>query len=191
MLRWFLLTLVISLPLAFLHVRQSARLRAAEQDAVVTTDSPDSLAREEPPTTDPIPSGPDEEPYSRRNQDRTSSVNQAQVDALIPMVERARSMLPAVKKRFKKGLGKGTELYLTIRLHDPNGRMEQVYARIVSWKKEEIVGIISNEMSLTTHQKGDILQIAEKDVIDWTITTPDGDEEGNIIGKYLEEISTR
>lgn len=41
-------------------------------------------------------------------------------------------------------------------------------------------------MRLRGFKKGDKLKVEEKDVLDWTISKPDGTEEGNVIGKFLD-----
>jgi len=107
--------------------------------------------------------------------------------AIAPYVAKARRTLPETKKRFQKGLKPGEVLSLTIRIYDDAGRFEQVFLQVKSWKDTTIVGLLSTPPELVkTHKQGEKMTFAEKDVYDWTISKPDGSEEGNFVGKFLD-----
>jgi hypothetical protein len=38
---------------------------------------------------------------------------------------------------------------------------------------------------------GDPYKLSERDLTDWLISKPDGSEEGNVVGKFLDEWKTR
>lgn len=64
--------------------------------------------------------------------------------------------------------------------------MEQVFVRVVSWHGDQIEGTLNSEVKLNNYSQGEPLLVLEKDVVDWTILRPDGSEEGNVVGKFLD-----
>jgi len=108
-------------------------------------------------------------------------------DAIAPYVARARATLPDIKQRFNKGLKKREVLFVTIRLHGPDNKFEQVYVEVKTWKGTMISGLLSTEPTLVKgHQQGEKMVVDEKDVYDWTLSKPDGTEEGNFVGNFLD-----
>ncbi|MBP6743898.1 hypothetical protein KA344_01645 [bacterium] len=120
--------------------------------------------------------------------DRPVRDSKEHMDAILaPYVEQARKTLPAVKERYLKGLPPGQSLSVTTRLLDSDGKqMEQVFVTVVSWNKDYIEGTLNSEVKLNNYKYGEPLLVLEKDVLDWTILRPDGSEEGNVIGKFLD-----
>jgi uncharacterized protein YegJ (DUF2314 family) len=107
-------------------------------------------------------------------------------EAIAPYVKKARATLPHAKKRFLEGLPKGEQFMVTTRLYDPNGKFEQVFVTVTSWKGQTIKGVLSSDPSIIHHKSGDAVTCKERDVLDWTISKPDGSEEGNFVGKFLD-----
>jgi len=120
--------------------------------------------------------------------DRIVQDRRDHLDAILaPYVEAARKTLPAVKARYLKGLPAGHSLSVTTRLHDTEGKkMEQVFVTVVSWHDDQIEGTLNSEVKLNNYKRGEPLLVLEKDVLDWTILRPDGSEEGNVVGKFLD-----
>jgi uncharacterized protein YegJ (DUF2314 family) len=110
------------------------------------------------------------------------------LDSLIaPYVAQARATLPEAKSRFIKGLNKGESFFVTTRIFDKNGKMEQVFLRVTEYNKEQIKGTIAVELGIVKeYKKGQLISISEKDVLDWLISKPDGSEEGNFVGKFMD-----
>ena len=124
-------------------------------------------------------------------QDKPVSVNAEQrkkfEDAIAPFVKKARETLPEAKKKYQTGLPKDHIFYVTINLYDPAKNCEQVFVRVTSWNAETIHGIIDSKPSIIrNHSKGEKLTCQESEVLDWTISKPDGTEEGNFVGKFLD-----
>lgn len=113
-----------------------------------------------------------------------------QFDKLIaPAVKQARKTLPAAKKRFAAGLPAGQAFYLTTRIFDADGKYEQVFVRVQAWRGATVQGRISNELNLVQqYQSGQVISFPESAVLDWTITTADGGEEGNFVGKLIDSL---
>lgn len=112
------------------------------------------------------------------------------LDALIAKpVKQARKTLPGVKKRFRAGLPTGQVLFLTTRLFDDDGAFEQVFVRVREWLGNNVSGIIANELNtVKTYTQGQSISFPETAVLDWTISRPDGTEEGNAVGKLLDTL---
>lgn len=114
------------------------------------------------------------------------------VRAMQPYVDRARLTWPAARTRFLGGLPRGYELFVTARISDTRGRTEQVFIRVTQIDDEGIVGRIQSEITLVAgFRRGDAYTLKERDLIDWTIVRPDGSEEGNVVGKFLDTYRPR
>lgn len=115
-----------------------------------------------------------------------SDQSQKLEQAIAPLVKQARDTLLSVKNRFLVGLPPGDYLLLTIRLYDPDKKMEQVFAKVQSWNDTKITGQIGSKIEvLKSYKLGDLVSFNEGDVFDWTIMKRDGTDEGNLIGKFL------
>lgn len=110
-------------------------------------------------------------------------------ESLKPYIEKARQTYPDAKKRFLAGLPKGQWFSVTTKIYDEQGRFEQVFVEVKEIKDGVIQGVIANETNVVTKYKlGDAYSFPEKDLVDWTISHPDGTEEGNFVGKYIESL---
>lgn len=108
-------------------------------------------------------------------------------DAIGPYVNKAKLTLPYAKKRYQKGLTKGEVFFITMKLYDPDRHYETVFVRVRSWEGDKIKGVLSSDLVLLKkHKNGEEVACLERDVLDWTISKPDGTEEGNFAGKFLD-----
>lgn len=106
---------------------------------------------------------------------------------IAPAVKKAQATLPQAKRRFLKGLPAGHAFFLSIRLKDPDGTVEQVFVRVKQWDDTQVQGTIANTLtSVKTYQHLQLISFSEADVLDWTISRPDGSEEGNFVGKLMD-----
>src|SRR5258707_5153652 len=107
-------------------------------------------------------------------------------EAIAPYVAKARATLPDTKKRFVQGLNKGEVLFVTTRIYDADGKYEQVFVEVKSWKDKTITGLLATDPKLIKgHKLGEKMVVEEENVYDWTISKPDGAEEGNFVGNFL------
>ena len=107
-------------------------------------------------------------------------------EAIAPYVNKAKETLPRAKKRYLKGLRKGEIFFVTTRLYG-NGKYEQVFLRVTAWEGETIRGRLASDVSVVTnHKRGEDVICKESEVLDWTISKPDGSEEGNFVRKFLD-----
>jgi hypothetical protein len=127
-------------------------------------------------------------------QDRPVSVStdsaQARFLALIePHSAQARATYPAAKARFLAGLPAGQSFFAVTRLHDAEGRFEQVFIAVDHIKAGRITGRIWNDINTVRgYRVGQTYTFPEAELVDWLITRPDGSEEGNFVGKFIEEL---
>jgi uncharacterized protein YegJ (DUF2314 family) len=105
---------------------------------------------------------------------------------LAPHIEAARRVLPDVKRRFLGGLPRGSTLFVTVAIQDGLNK-ENAYVAVSRWDSDRIDGIMATELrAIHKYKMGQKLIVYEKDVIDWTITSETGEEEGNFIGKFMD-----
>ncbi len=107
--------------------------------------------------------------------------------AIAPYVAKARATYPAARKRYLAGLPRGDGFYVTTRLHDKAGKWEQVFIAVSRIAGGQITGTIASELTLVQDfRRNQVYSFPEAELMDWTIATHDGREEGNFVGKFLE-----
>jgi hypothetical protein len=106
--------------------------------------------------------------------------------AIAPYVAQAKSTYPLAKSKFLTGLPEGQSFFVTTQLRR-NGLVEQVFVAVGSIDGDMISGRIWSDVQLVPGFKhGDAYRLPEAEIIDWLITYPDGSEEGNVVGKFLD-----
>ena len=128
-------------------------------------------------------------PNAPKDQPQTlDSARWARLDsAIAPLVVQARRTYPTVKQRYLQGLPHGESLFLTTLLRDSAGNREQVFIAVDSIRGRQIYGRIWSDISTVRgfrlHQP---YTLSEDALLDWLISKPDGSEEGNVVGKFLD-----
>ena len=124
--------------------------------------------------------------------DKPVAINQlcglgALLGATAPYELAAKRTYADAKARFLLGLPPGDKLSVTARLRDGAGHMEQVFISVDRIANGRISGEISSSIDLLAdfHQ-GEPYDLDEKDLVDWVISHPDGSEEGNFVGHFLD-----
>jgi hypothetical protein len=120
----------------------------------------------------------------------TNDTMQARFFALIePQSVRARASYPEAKARFLAGLPAGQSFFTVTRLRDAEGRWEQVFIAVDSIHGGKITGRIWNDINVVRgFRAGQSHTFSEAELVDWLITRPDGTEEGNFVGKFIDEL---
>lgn len=106
--------------------------------------------------------------------------------AILPYVEKAKKTYPQAKQRFLAGLPQGQSFFITTRLHDKQGRTELTFVAVKQIQNGIVKGLIANDMTLEGYKNGDSISFPEAEMVDWTISKPDGTEEGNVVGNFLD-----
>ena len=143
-----------------------------------------AIAQQPTPTREVYvaPNAPKDKPVNARESEAE------QIEAAIkPYIEKARTTYPEAKARFLKGLPPKHTFFITTRLTDSSKRIEQVFIAVNEIKEGKVSGAIASEIHLVSGYKfGDTYTFAESELIDWTISKPDGTEEGNFVGNFLD-----
>ena len=104
-----------------------------------------------------------------------------------PLVVEARRTYPGAKQRFIAGLPARQTFFITVRLDDALAHHEQVFIAVDSIAGDSLVGRIASEIGVIQgYRAGQRYVAREVDVVDWLISKPDGSEEGNAVGKFLD-----
>lgn len=107
--------------------------------------------------------------------------------AIAPYVEEARKSYPTAKARFLHGLPSDQTFFVTVQLKDAAGHSERVFLRVAEVQGTTVFGTIANEVVLVEGFKaGQRYSVDESEILDWLIAKPDGSEEGNFVGKFLD-----
>lgn len=107
--------------------------------------------------------------------------------AIAPYVEQAKKSWPQAKENYLKGLPPRHVFFVTTELIDVRGKREIVFIEVRNIKNGIIDGLIANEISTVSgFKQGQLHAVSEGEIWDWTISKPDGSEEGNVVGRFLE-----
>ena len=130
-------------------------------------------------------------PLDRPVEGRTAEM--AEPDrAIAPYVAQAQATYPQVRERFLQGLPKGEHFFMTTRLRDDSGSVEQVFVLVQRIDGGQVSGRIASPiMRVRGFRNGDPYQFPESAMVDWLIAKPDGSEEGNVVGKFLDTYQRR
>jgi hypothetical protein len=108
--------------------------------------------------------------------------------AIAPYVAKGRKTYPEAKSRYLAGLPAGHNFFAVAKLRDGSGTTEQVFVAIASINGDRITGRIATDIiGVKGFKNGDPYTFPESELVDWLITHPDGSEEGNVVGKFLDE----
>lgn len=107
--------------------------------------------------------------------------------AMLPYIAKARATWPEARQRFLSGLPPRHTFFVTTLLVDHQDRREQVFIAVDSIEGGKISGQIWNRVEVVHgYRLGDHYSFPESELRDWLIAKPDGSEEGNFVGKFLD-----
>ena len=121
---------------------------------------------------------------------RTTPESNAKYEkAVAPYIKKARATYPTAKKRYLDGLPKGYRFFVKKRLQDKEGNIEDSFIEVSSIKNGQVTGTIDSQLAAVHDYKtNQRITFAETDVQDWLILRPDGIEESNFVGKYIDSL---
>ena len=144
-----------------------------------------------PPPTAELPRVGSNAPKDEPVQVSTSSEREELERAIAPYIEQARKSYPDAKKRYLAGLPPGHRFSIVTKLHSP-GRVEAVFVTVTGIKGDQVTGRIDSDVrGVAGYKTGDSYTLSERDLVDWVIVRPDGSEEGNLVGKFLDERNAK
>lgn len=107
--------------------------------------------------------------------------------AIAPYVAQARATYPQAKERFLAGLPPRHNFFVTVELRDTDGHSEVVFLAVDSLARDSVFGRVWNQINVVHgYRLRDPYVTSEAELLDWLITRPDGTEEGNVVGKFLD-----
>ena len=114
--------------------------------------------------------------------------NDALAKAEAPYIAKGRATYPAAKKRFLAGLPRNYRFEVRKGLADPGGvRYEEVFIEVDAIKDGIVYGRVGSELDVVrSYRQWQRISFPESEVLDWTIVHPDGREEGNYVGKFID-----
>lgn len=109
-------------------------------------------------------------------------------EAMKPYVAQARRTYPEARERFLRGLPQGSSFFLIVRLADAQQHVEQVFVKVDRIEGSRVTGRIWNDLSTVSgYSQGQVYEFPEEEMLDWLISNPDGSEEGNFVGRFLDD----
>jgi hypothetical protein len=107
--------------------------------------------------------------------------------AVAPYIAQARATYPEAKDRYLVGLPPRQSFFVTVELRDAAGRSEMVFLAVDSLARDSIYGRIWNQIHVVQgYRLRQPYALPEAELLDWLITRPDGSEEGNVVGRFLD-----
>lgn len=133
--------------------------------------------------SDLSPDAPKDKPGHVRGADQAQQF----LTAVAPYIAQARQTWPAARKRYLAGLPPRHVFFVTMKLVDATERFEIVFLEVRKIERGVITGEIANDLTLVQgYRRGQVVTVPETEIWDWTISKPDGSEEGNVVGKFLD-----
>lgn len=134
------------------------------------------------------PNAPADKPVAIRSEEHFKRLRAA----IAPLTADARKTWPAAKARFLKGLKPGETLFVSAELTDAKHHLEIAFIQVDHVVGTKISGHVASDLTLVEgFEAGQAYALQEKDLVDWTISKPDGTEDGNGVGKFLDTWSDR
>ena len=129
------------------------------------------------------PNAPQDQPVDAKGKAQAEEYRAA----IAPYVEKGRKTYPEAKKRYLAGLPAEHHFFTVTNLRDGSGTSEQVFIAVAEIKGDRITGRIASDIiGVKGFKNGDPYSFLESELVDWLITHPDGSEEGNVVGKFLD-----
>lgn len=137
-----------------------------------------------PPNPTLPPNAPQDQPVDAKGKAEAERYRAA----VAPYIEKGRKTYPEAKKRYLDGLPPGHAFFAVTNLRDGSGTSEQVFIAVTGIRDGRISGRIASDiLGVKGFKNGDAYSFLEGELVDWLITHPDGTEDGNVVGKFLDE----
>jgi hypothetical protein len=115
----------------------------------------------------------------------------AMLRAIAPLAAAAKTSFPAARQRFEEGLPPRHTFFVSTWLYDTLARRELVFVAVDSVVGLAPTGFITGRIwSSITVVRGYAYRHSYRfpisELVDWMVARPDGTEEGNHVGKFLD-----
>lgn len=109
-----------------------------------------------------------------------------------PRSREAMATYPSARQRYLDGLSPGETFFVTVILRDSRGHFEQVFILVDEIDSGQVKGRIASDiLGVEGYRRGAPVAFQETQVVDWLISKPDGSEDGNLVGKYLDTLQRK
>jgi hypothetical protein len=137
---------------------------------------------------DSVRPGPPDQPIGVTTQQQQSCLD----SALAPYIAQGKATYPAAKARYLAGLPANSRFFVSAMLFDSMGHRELVFISVTGFGHDTASGRLASDLAVVRGFDQDAsMRILDEAVLDWTIARPDGTEEGNAIGKYIDTLHGR
>lgn len=146
-----------------------------------------------PPNPSPVPklspNAPQDQPFAVKGPGGAEAYRKA----IAPYIAQGRRTYPEAKRRYLAGLPAGQFFFAVTNLRDHSGNIELVFISVTTIRGDRITGRIASDLvGVKGFKQGEPYTFPESELLDWLITHPDGTEEGNVVGKFLDQwLATR
>jgi len=133
------------------------------------------------------PNAPKDRPVSAALQCQFEALRRA----IAPLSAAGRASFPAARERFERGLPPHNTFFVSTWLRDSGGREELVFVAVdsVTGTRDDarIAGRIWSQIELVQgYSDRQPYTFPVANLVDWMIARPDGTEEGNEVGKFMD-----
>lgn len=150
-----------------------------------------SACKKEPPPP-PLPALAPNAPADRIDDTNGKAAVEALLREQAPYIQKARETYPDAKRRYLAGLPAGQSFFGVTQLRDGRGTSEQIFVAVSGIRDGRISGRIASDIvGIKGYKRTDPYSFQESELVDWLISHPDGTEEGNVVGKFLDERNAR
>jgi hypothetical protein len=138
-------------------------------------------------TVELAPNAPQDRPVNATLRCQLGAIHRA----IAPLSAAARASFPAARERFERGLPPRHTFFVSTWLRDSVGREELVFVAVdsVTGAREEsrIAGRIWSPVQVVRgYAYRQPFTFPAGELVDWMIARPDGSEEGNEVGKFMD-----
>lgn len=110
-------------------------------------------------------------------------------EELLAESRRERAKLPELQKAFNAGLQPGEFINVKAPFHTKDGGTEWMWVEVSKWKDGKIEGLLDNDpFNVPDLRAGEVVEVREEDVFDYTRHYPDKRVEGNTTGPILQKL---
>ncbi len=118
--------------------------------------------------------------------DRPRTITVNHLARIAALTVEAKKSYPVAKARYLDGLPAGEHFFVVARLTSGAAK-ENVFITVNSITDGTINGTIASDIvNVAGFKTGDAYVFSEDEMVDWVISKPDGSEDGNLVGKFLE-----
>ena len=113
-------------------------------------------------------------------------------EELLEESRKERAKLPGLQRDFTAGLQPDEFVLVKVPFKTPDGGNEWMWVEITSWKGNLIRGTLENEpFNVPGLHRGQIVEVWQGDVFDYTRQYPDKHQEGNTTGEIIRKMNQK